>query len=706
MRTVPQADQLLESLDPEQREVALQVAGPLMVRAGAGTGKTRAITYRIAYAVASDVVDPRSVMAVTFTQRAAAELKSRLSALNVDGVSARTFHSAALRQLTYFWPYAIGGNIPPIKEHKSALVAAACTRLGLRVGKALVRDLAAEIEWAKVSMLNPEQYASNLVSFGRTPPADLDPTTMANLLSLYEDAKDEAGVIDFEDVLTLLTGILRERGDIAARVRNQYRYFVVDEFQDVSRLQFELLQEWIGQRHDLCVVGDVAQTIYSFAGANPQYLTDFKHYHPGAREVVLHRNYRSTPQIVSLANHLWDRKDDRRDMTPTPSGIVQLVAQRDSGPAVQFSTYADDEAQAQAVAETIKLLHADGEGVKLKDLAVLFRTNAQSAPFEQALRDVGISYQVRGAMPFFERPEVRRAILILRQSAKIAPPSGSKPAPAGQVAQTVATILESVGWTPTPPQTAGATREEWEGMQTLVELARSRNWDSLEDFVADLVRRAQNQHEPTLSAVTLCSLHAAKGLEWDTVFLVGVSDGLIPISLAKTTCAVAEEERLLYVGITRAQTSLRLSYSLNRAGARTKLNQPSRFLRHLWPLEDAPARPTQAAPTGRNQREELQAQLDARQLHILDELRQWRSQVAASRTLPPYRIFTDLVLTRIAHACPTTTTQLRLIRGVGDHKLDTYGAAVLTIVRKNNPSRSNDHGTHGGKANGSVPAGD
>jgi DNA helicase-2/ATP-dependent DNA helicase PcrA len=317
------ADAVLEGLDPEQREVATALTGPVCVLAGAGSGKTRAITHRVAYGVHAGVYSPRHVLAVTFTARAAAEMRSRLRDLGVAGVQARTFHAAALRQLQYFWPRAVGGAAPQILEHKARLVAEAGSRLRLPVDRAAVRDLSAEVEWAKVSLLTPDTYAAAAARAGRGTPAGLDLATVSRVLQSYEDVKTDRGVVDFEDVLLLTAAILEERGDVAEAVRAQYRHFVVDEYQDVSALQQRLLDLWLGDRDEVCVVGDASQTIYSFAGATPQHLLGFPRRFPHAAVVRLVRDYRSTPEVVALANGLLDR---------APAGAVrarvELVAQR------------------------------------------------------------------------------------------------------------------------------------------------------------------------------------------------------------------------------------------------------------------------------------------------------------------------------------------------------------------------------------------
>src|SRR6476469_7602338 len=538
------ADDVLAALDPEQREVAAQPLGPMCVLAGAGTGKTRAITHRIAYGVHAGALQPQRVLAVTFTARAAGEMRSRLRDLGVAGVQARTFHAAALRQLHYFWPQVIGGAAPEVMPHKAGLVAEAASRLRLQLDRSALRDLAFEVEWAKVSMLTPETYPAAARRAGRDP-AGLDATAAARVLALYEEVKTERGVIDFEDVLLVTAGVLQDHPQIAETVREQYRHFVVDEYQDVSPLQQRLLELWLGGRDELCVVGDASQTIYPFTGAPPKHLLGFKTMYPEAHVVKLIRDYRSTPQVVRLANDLLG---GRRSGGPVADAAwatpLQLVAQRPAGPAPRFTECSDDEAEAATVAVKIRaLLDA---GTPASQIAVLFRTNGQSEAYEQALASAGIGYQLRGGERFFARKEVRDAILQLRAATRAVAETAA-PEPLGQL---VRDIVSSLGYTDAAPHSGGALRERWESLAALValadELAASRGPQfALPDFVNELQERSLAQHAPTVQGVTLASLHAAKGLEWDAVFLVGLSEGLVPISFADTPEAVDEERLLL-----------------------------------------------------------------------------------------------------------------------------------------------------------------
>jgi len=658
-------EELLNALDPDQRAVATQVAGPLAVLAGAGTGKTRAITYRIAYGAAVGAFDPSNVLAVTFTQRAAFEMRHRLAQLGVPKAQARTFHSAALRQLRHFWPTVVGGPLPDVIPHKASLVAASAARLGITIDRTNVRDIAAEVEWAKVSMVDAAHYASRVARLRRDVPAGLDAGDMARLLDVYEDAKNERGVIDFEDILIYLCGMLQERADVASIVRKQYRSFVVDEFQDVNLLQARLLDLWLGGRHDVCVVGDVAQTIYSFTGASPDYLTGFGRKHPGARIVELTRDYRSTPQIVSLANDVLARSSQRE-------GTVRLSSQRDGGAQVTYRTYDDDRAEAEGVAASIAdLIDA---GMAPHSIAVLMRTNGQSQAFEEALGARGIPVAVAGGKPFFARDDVRTAISRLRAAAAAATDTGS-------VGEIVRDVLSGVGWAPEAPS-GQAGSERWSNMNAIVGWADDSQAQTLPAFVAELDERVAYQVEPDKAGVELATIHAAKGLEWDAVFLVGVAEGLLPISYAKTAAAREEERRLLYVAITRARDLLTVSWARSRGADGRGKRKRSRLLDGIWPEEarvGAPKKRARASTRALNQAFEEEASPQA--IELFGRLKAWRLEVSRQAGVPPFAVFTDQTLRDIAQAMPKNTTQLRVIRGIGDVKVQRFAAPVLALVR-------------------------
>lgn len=689
-------DEILASLDPEQAETARTIGGPVCVLAGAGTGKTRAMTHRIAYAVSAGIYQPNQVLAVTFTARAAGELRARLRDLGVQGVQARTFHSAALKQLQYFWPQGIGGEMPRLADHKAGLIGEAASRLRLTPDRTAIRDLAAEIEWAKVSLLTPERYATE-----RDPsdaPADYDVATLAHLLRTYEEVKTERWVLDFEDVLLLMSGLLHDREDIARQVRGQYRHFVVDEYQDVSPIQHRLLDLWLGERNDLCVVGDPNQTIYSFTGASPKYLLGFTRRYPDANVVKLIRDYRSGPQIVHTANQL-------RLQAPEATKL-ELRAVHDGGSDPTYREYSDDEAEAAGIAAAMK---ADIDaGTPPADIALLYRTNGQSGLFEEALSAAGVGYLVRGGERFFSRREVRDAVLLLRGAVRSVPPGESIGAAARD-------ILSSTGWTAEPPESGGATRERWESMSALVHLADeveardSATPATLADFVAELDERAAHQNAPTVQGVTLASLHSAKGLEWSHVYLAGLTEGLMPISYAKTSNEIDEERRLLYVGITRAKHELHLSWALARPGANRANRRRSRFIAELQPVSTSqhsgpvpkkksrtgkPRRnlPTRCSGCGRKLESLRERKLGtcpdcppAYHEPTFEALRSWRKATAADAGVPAFAVFTDSTLQAIAGTLPAGLDALADVAGVGAVKLDRYGRQVLDIVAETRP---------------------
>ena len=693
-------ERILAGLDDEQRTVASTLTGPLCVLAGAGTGKTRAITHRIAYGVHSGVYKPQQVLAVTFTARAAAEMRTRLRDLGAGGVQARTFHAAALRQLQYFWPQSVGGALPALVDHKAQLIAEAARRLRLSTDRATIRDVAAEIEWAKVSMLTPESYG--VAAVGRIEPAGMDLTTVTRVFQAYEDLKLDRNVIDFEDVLLITVGILQEDAKIAAAVRNQYRNFVVDEYQDVSPLQQRLLDLWLGDRKELCVVGDASQTIYSFTGATSRHLLDFPSRYSGAQVVKLVRDYRSTPQVVRLANSLLaarTRQASAAEAAASWSTPLELIAQRPVGPEPRFTECSDDEAEAAQVARSI--LELREAGVQASEIAILYRTNGQSQAYEQALASAGIGYQLRGGERFFARREVRDALLQLR--------AASRTAGDDDVPQQVRDILASLGYTAAAPQSSGAVREKWESLAALVgladELALSREGGlTLQGFVAELEERAGAQHAPTVQGVTLASLHSAKGLEWDAVFLVGLSEGLMPISFADTQEGVDEERRLLYVGITRARVHLSFSWSTSRSPGGRATRKPSRF---LDPLRPATADGTVFRQPRAKKAKKIVAPSVCRSCgkplstgaerkigrcsqcpptygeQTFEALRSWRLEEAREKEVPAFVVFTDATLIAIAEARPGNLEELGELAGIGSAKLERYGASVLEILAEN-----------------------
>ncbi|MCW2655721.1 MAG: helicase, superfamily [Mycobacterium sp.] len=687
---------LLDGLDDEQREAVLAPRGPVCVLAGAGTGKTRTITRRIAHLVAAGHVAPRQVLAVTFTQRAAGEMRGRLRELDAGvgtgSVQAVTFHAAARRQLRYFWPRVVGNTTWQLLDTKFSVVAQSASRLGLQVSTDDVRDLAGEIEWAKASLITPEDYPDAAAATGRETPRDAG--TVARVYAGYETLKagrDGVALLDFDDLLLHTAAAIENDAGVAQEFRDRYRCFVVDEYQDVTPLQQRVLSAWLGDRDDVTVVGDANQTIYSFTGATPRYLLEFSRRYADASVIRLERDYRSTPQVVSLANRVIAGARGR-----VAGSKLHLVGQRNAGPAPSFHDYPDEVTEAAAVANRIgELIEA---GTPASEIAVLYRINAQSEAYEEALSEAAIPFQVRGGEGFFTRQEIRQALLALQRAAE----RGDQ----GVVPELVRQLLEPLGLTGQPP-TGTRARERWESLGALAdlvdeELARRPQLD-LPGLLAELRLRADARHPPVVQGVTLASLHAAKGLEWDAVFLVGLADGTLPISHALAhgpdSEAVEEERRLLYVGITRARVHLALSWALSRTPGGRQSRRPSRFLNGIAPqthADPSPAKPRRARGAVSRCRicnatvstpaavllrrcESCPADIDE---ELLAQLKEWRLETAKGMGVPAYVVFTDNTLTAIAEALPTDDAALVAIPGIGAHKLEKFGADVLALVHK------------------------
>ncbi|HEY2205249.1 MAG TPA: ATP-dependent DNA helicase UvrD2 [Pseudonocardia sp.] len=731
-RSAPQPDRRPE-LDEEQRAAVHAPRGPVCVLAGAGTGKTRTITQRIAHLVRDGHVPPGQVLAVTFTARAAGELRTRLRTLGVGGVQARTFHAAALRQLRYFWPRVVGEEPWQLLEGKLRAVGQAAHRAGADTNSESLRDLASEIEWAKASLVSPSSYPAEVARIRRDVPTAAE--LVAKVYESYESLKTSAQLLDFDDLLLQTAAALETHPDVAGEFRDRYRCFVVDEYQDVTPLQQRVLDAWLGERDDLTVVGDANQTIYTFAGATPRYLLDFARRFPEASVVRLQRDYRSTPQVVSAANTVISAARGRVAGTR-----LRLVGQLPAGPEPTFHEYDDEPAEAGAVAATIKRMISDG--TPASEIAVLFRVNAQSEVYERALDEAGVPFQVRGGERFFARPEVRQAMLALRQAAGSrdgagpggadpggadpggADPGGGNPRHGGvpggagpgdgddsrepgepaetgrnPLAEAVAEVLVPLGLTRVPAAgTAG--RQRWESLRALVGLAedigRAEPHADLRRFATELATRADASHPPTVQGVTLASLHAAKGLEWDAVFLVGLVDGTLPIQHAESDeTRLEEERRLLYVGVTRARRFLGMSWALSRSAGGRRHRRRSRFLYGLIPEHHPAAR----VPVGRGGPKprcrvcgtpllgaeattlrrctECPSEVD---IELLDRLKAWRSSRAKEQKVPTYVVFTDATLTAIAERRPADAAALVGIPGIGAGKLDRYGPDVLALV--------------------------
>jgi ATP-dependent DNA helicase UvrD/PcrA len=695
-------DAVLAGLDPDQREAVTAPAGPVCILAGAGTGKTRAITHRIAYRTLTGEISARHILAVTFTARAAAEMRARLTALGAGDVQARTFHAAALRQVRYFAPRLLEGRaMPELLESKARVVSLAAARVGVRADRTGARDLASEIEWAKSSLVEPGEYVVAATKALREPP--YEPGKVAEVFAAYESLKRRQGVIDFEDMLRAAVWGIEEHPDVAEQIRTQYRHFVVDEYQDVNPLQQRLLDAWLGGRDDITVVGDASQTIYSFTGATSSYLIDFPRQRREAVVVRLVRDYRSTPQVVGLANAVIKQARGNEARLR-----LELIGQRPPGAEPELKIFPDEAAEATAVARRCRELI--NSGTPASEIAVLFRINAQSESYEKALAEAEVPYVVRGAERFFERTEVRQAMIALRAAVRSTP--GETP-----LVRAVLDGLSATGWSREQPPPGGAAREQWEALAALVVLAEeyARTPDlvpigeagavqrdvSLSAFNDELLRRAEQQHAPTVEGVTLASLHSAKGLEWDAVFLVGLADGTLPTTYAKTPEQLEEERRLLYVGVTRARQWLWLSYGQSRSGG-GRARRPCRFLPQLERtgsavterVGDRSRKPDRRRPQVSSCRicgATLLAGADRKlgrcptcpsdlDEDLYERLLVWRASTAAELKVPAYVVFTDATLVAMAERRPSAPAELLAIAGIGPRKLGQYGAAVFALV--------------------------
>ncbi len=715
---------LLAGLDDGQRAAVLAPSGPVCVLAGAGTGKTRTITHRIAHLVATGSHPVSEILAVTFTTRAAGEMRVRLRSLGVPGVQARTFHSAALKQLRYFWPRSVGGALWPVLEHKLRLVAIAARRANAGTDAATLRDLASEIEWAKATLAGPSDYLAAVAKHRRDTP--LPAETVAKVFEIYESVKNESEQLDFDDLLLHTCAILEDDEAVAREFRSRYRCFVVDEYQDVTPLQQRTLDAWLGERDQVTVVGDANQTIYSFAGASPSYLLGFDRRFPHATVVRLERDYRSTPQVVTLANRVIAGASGA-----ATRHRLRLVAALPDGPAATFAEHPDEPTEAAAVARAAAAL-IEG-GMAASGIAVLYRINAQSEVYEEALTGEAVPYVVRGGERFFARPEVRQAISVLRGVARREAPqepaaeaqpdpdqhdpdrpdpdqtSADRPdleasPPRRALVPTVRAVLSTIGLSDEPPA-PGALRDKWDSLLAIVtvaeELADADGSAGLAALVAELDQRAEAQHAPTVEGVTLASLHAAKGLEWDAVFLVGLTDGTLPIQHAESPEDIEEERRLLYVGVTRARTLLALSWAQSRTVGGRRTRRRSRFLTGLAPDSATPENKPGTKPGNRNSapgrcrtcggKLETPAEIKIGRCsrcpstadpELVDALRSWRKSRSAQASVPAFVVFSDATLLAIAERRPTDDAALLAIPGIGRSKLDAYGPEVIGIVTR------------------------
>ena len=629
---------IFEGLNPEQVEAVAKVSGPVVILAGAGSGKTTTVTRRIANQVLSGAFRPAEILAVTFTQRAAAEMGDRLATLGVTGVRARTFHSAALALFRQYFE-----DDREILASKARILAPLASRLPMPHKFVPVSDLAGEIERAKNRRVSPGQYVDTLDGHEPVIPAHL----MARLYSDYERLRQAQGLIDFEDMLAETAAAFRSAPDQLERFRERVRAFTVDEYQDVNLLQQELLDTWAGDRDDICVVGDDYQSIYSFTGATPRYLLDFHKRHPGAAVFKLVRNYRSTPEVIALANRL----------TPNLGGTdKQLLATHQPGPAVVVQRLESVYDEVTWMLGKIRALIASG--TPYEEIAVLYRLNSMSEELEEELSSAHISYQVKGGS-FLRRAGARDLLARLRRPRS------------DEVQAAVEVAAREVGWN----ARAGATADSDEStrqqdLTRLVRLARDHGGDGgVRKFVEDLQRRFSADEAG--SGVQVLTYHRAKGLEFDAVFLPRLNAGEMPDRRARTAAAIVEERRLFYVGVTRARRQLFLSW-----GPKNSRGRRSMFLDEVAPggAGMVALRASSRAPNGPRQ------QLTGAALDLATVLRAWRTERARTDVMPPYVILHDSALEAIARARPASRDELLEVPGMGPVKFERYGRDILAIV--------------------------
>ncbi len=529
MSSVQNPSEILAQLDDAQQAAVTNLKGPLAIIAGAGSGKTRTISHRIAYGIATGEYAESRVLALTYTNRAAAELRSRLRLLGAPLVQVRTFHAAALAQLQFFWPQLTESMAPKLVTQKASMVNEVLDGMSIRVSEQERLALQAEIEFLRYAMLDIDSYETL-----ERPRLSLNAARFMDFFKRYEQFKQQKRIVDWEDAILLTCGLLRNETRMLSHVQQQYRYFTVDEYQDISPLQQSLLETWLGERDELCVVGDPRQTIYSFAGATSSYLTGFLNRFPDASIIELDRNYRSSMEIVELANKI------------APELPLTSVRQLSSKP--KSVAFASASAESVAVASEIQVL---SQTRPLSSISVLARTNSQLLPVEKELHKLGIECQVRGSGRFFRRPDVMQANAAIRALRTM---QTQEP-----LFVEVSKILSALGWSSQPKKT-----ESWEALNWFVEVLDELGTPTLDEYLRELDDWERSGHEPLREAVTLATIHGTKGLEWESVFLVGVNQGIFPIGYAQSEAEKAEERRLFYVAITRAQSNLQVSYSKDK----------------------------------------------------------------------------------------------------------------------------------------------
>jgi DNA helicase II / ATP-dependent DNA helicase PcrA len=612
---------IFAGLNAEQRRAVEAVRGPVCILAGAGSGKTTTITRRIANQVAIGEFEPHEILAVTFTDKAATEMRGRLERLGVGGVTARTFHSAALRQL-----HRLGTPPERIMSSKALLLRQLGNTLPPPYKFRPAGDLATEVEWAKNRRLTPETYLGGLGEHEPPIPPDL----MFRIFRGYEVEKEERGFVDFEDLLESTIRLFDEDPGALAEVRSYFNAFTVDEYQDVNLLQQTLLDRWLGDRDELCAVGDDYQSIYAFTGATPDYLLGLPRRFANTTVIRLEDNYRSSPEVLALANRI----------VPSLGGAEKILrATLPGGPEPLTRSFPAREAETAFVVDRIRALQA--EGVALGQIAVLCRTNARLADFEEPFHEAEIPFQ--GAA-LLAREAARQLLKQLRKHDTT------------EVALTVRTLARDAGWRERLPEKLG--EREMVRQSDLGRIVRlAAEFDdgqrTTRDFIADLEERFSSRGVDR-QGVHLLTLHGAKGLEFDAVFIPRLEEKELPIRQAKKPREIAEERRLFYVGLTRAKRHLALSWG----------GKPSRFLAEL-DIAATPARKLREAEPD----DPLYA-----------ALKRWRLERATADDLPAYVVFHNSTLAEIAGRRPRDLSELSAVPGVGPSKLERYGPEVLAVL--------------------------
>jgi len=619
-------DRIFEGLNPQQTAAVEAVTGPVCILAGAGSGKTSTITRRLAYQVRSGTFDPRSLLAVTFTDKAAGEMQRRLYSLQVTGVQAKTFHAAALRQLRFFRP----GLAENIISSKAQILGALVRSLQRPYRFVPVADFASEIEWAKNQRITPEDYLHRLGD--REPPVPAE--MMQRLYSQYESRKSRRNAVDFEDMLELAVLLFEEDWEVAERFRFKYQAFTVDEYQDVNLLQQSLLDAWLGERDDLCVVGDDYQAIYSFTGASAVYLLQMPGRFPNTKVVRLEENYRSTPEVLELANRLVPRlKGSQKVLRPT----------RGPGPEPRLKTFMNPEAELPFVVDEIQRLHEE-EQVPLEEIAILYRINARSEPYEEALAEAKIDYQVREDA-FLARPAARQLLPRLARQA------------GNDLSALTEGIAKTLGYNPNAADGAGRSemtrQKDFERMIHIADEYEDGK-RTAPDFVKELQYRFAGEGG---RGVNLLTYHRAKGLEFEAVFMPLLVAGELPFRRSDED----EERRLFYVGLTRAKRHLYVSWPMHGK------YKASPFVVEL------------GAGTAKR-RKDTNGESDP----LIAALKEWRANEARSAGKPAYVILHDSTIEEIARRAPGSREELLLVPGIGPAKSEQYGEGILSVVARSN----------------------